>query len=116
MKKSVKITLWILFIIIIAWAVIFTVDYSKVSRLKKPFFVIEIGKVDGETSATVYMGLGYKVYVEEANIVVDNKEERCLTKTEMYILDRCVVGAIADLAENDAEPNQENENKEKDNL
>ncbi len=116
MKKSVKITLWILFIIIIAWAVIFTVDYSKVSRLKKPFFVIEIGKEDGETSATVYMGLGYKVYVEEANIVVDNKEERCLTKTEMYILDRFVVGAIADLAENDAEPNQENENEEKDNL
>ncbi len=116
MKKSVKIALWILFIIIIAWAVIFTVDYSKVSRLKRPIFVIEIAKEDGEHSSTVYMGLGYKVEVEEANTILDNKEERYLVKTEMYIFDKFITGAIADLAENDANPNQENENNEKDNL
>lgn len=98
MRKSLKIVLGILILLIILWGIIFLIDYSKCASFKMPIFVVAGESIDNGDSDTYY-GLGYKVEVEvEKNISADgysdfeisivkseNKEsKRVLNNQELY--------------------------------
>ena len=76
MKKFLKVLIILLLVVLVAWGIIFGVDYKRCSNFKKPVFVIERnGK---------YYGLGYKVIIQKDRV-------------EMYMFNKFVVGAIADM-------------------
>ena len=57
MKKFLKVLIILLLVVLVAWGIIFGVDYKRCSNFKKPVFVIERnGK---------YYGLGYKVIIQK---------------------------------------------------
>ncbi len=101
MKKSIKMLIGIIIGIIIILGIIFFIDYTKVSNLKIPIFVIEKGHQD---NITTYFGLGYKVDVEKYHSK-DNEEQ--IIKTEMYMFNKFITGAISDIEDK----NSYNENK-----
>ena len=77
MKRFLKILVILVLVILVVWGIIFRVDYKRCSNFEKPIFVVE---KNGK-----YYGLGYKVIVEK-------------DKVEMYMFNKFIAGAIADLA------------------
>lgn len=60
MKKSKKIELLLLIVLVILGIIFYTVDKTRANEDKKPLFCIKIGAfLDGGT--VEYIGLGYKV-------------------------------------------------------
>ncbi len=92
MKKGIKILISIVTILIVCYGIIFAIDYFRVSNLKEPIFVISKVTADDGGSGSYY-GLGYKVEVEK---YISAEYGVILQKTEMYIFDKFIVGAVAD--------------------
>ena len=86
-----KIVISVIVILIILWGAIFFIDYSRCSQLKEPIFVIAGTTADDGGTGTYY-GLGYKVKMEKT---ISAEYGITLVKTEMYILDNFIVGAVA---------------------
>ena len=93
MKKSLKIAISIIAILIIVWGVIFFIDYSRCSNFKEPIFVVAGVTADDGGSGTYY-GLGYNVKVEK---IISAEYGPTLVSVEMYMFDKFITGAIADL-------------------
>lgn len=91
MKKSIKMLIGIIISIIILYVIIFFIDYTRVSNLKMPIFVVE---KDTKDNITTYLGLGYKVEVKK-HYSESNEEQ--ITKTEMYMYNKFITGAITDI-------------------
>ena len=87
-----KIVISVLIALIALWGVIFFIDYSRCSHFKEPIFVIAGVTADDGGSGTYY-GLGYKVKMEKN---VSAEYGPTLVKLEMYMLDKFIVGAVAD--------------------
>lgn len=82
MKRSVKIIVGIVTVILVSYLVIFVVDYMRCSNLKMPIFVCQ------RENTNTYYGLGYTVELE--------KYDDSISKVEMYMFNRFITGAIAD--------------------
>ena len=93
MKKSLKILISIIVILILLWGVIFFTDYSRCSNFKVPIFVVAGVTADDGGSGTYY-GLGYKVKVEKT---ISAEYGPTLVRVEMYMFDKFITGAIADI-------------------
>lgn len=92
MKKSIKILITLISVLIILWGIVFTVDFFRCSNFKMPIFVVaEETADDGETG--IYYGLGYKVNVEKS---ISAEYGVQLEKVEMYFFDKFIAGAIAE--------------------
>ena len=87
-----KIVITALITLIILWAIIFFIDYSRCSDFKEPIFVVAGVTADDGGSGTYY-GLGYKVEMEKT---ISAQYGPTLVKVEMYIFDKFITGAIAD--------------------
>ena len=59
-----KIVITALITLIILWAIIFFIDYSRCSHLKEPLFVVA-GLTADDGGSGIYYGLGYKVKMEK---------------------------------------------------
>ena len=103
-KKVIKILLVAVITILILWSTIFIIDYVRCSNFKDPIFVISGETADDGGSGTYY-GLGYKVEIEK-NISAEYGLQ--LIKVEMYIFDKFITGAIADLENVQGEVNNGN--------
>ena len=93
MNKVLKIILIILGVILVLWGLIFTVDYVRCSRFMEPVFVVA-GQTADDGGSGIYYGLGYKVKIEK-NISAEYGQE--LVKVEMYMFDKFITGAIANI-------------------
>lgn len=93
MNKNMKIVISIILILIILWGVIFFIDFFRCVNFKMPIFVISDETADDGGSG-IYYGLGYKVIVEK-NISAEYGV--LLEKIEMYIGNKFITGAIAQL-------------------
>lgn len=92
MKKTLKTIIVLILTMLILWVIIFFIDYNLCSNLKMPIFVkAKITADDGGSGS--YYGLGYKVKVEK---YLSSEYGVQLIKTEMYVGDKCIAGAIAD--------------------
>ena len=99
MKKSLT--------IVILWGIIFLIDYNRCSNFKIPIFVIKETVTDSSVLTETYYGLGYRVKVEK-NLSAEYGEQ--LIRVEMYMVDRFITGAIADLNNNDVDIQNEEMN------
>lgn len=93
MSKSIKVIIGIVVTLIILWGIIFAIDYSRCANLKMPIFVMPEDVADDGGSGTYY-GLGYKVEVEK---YISSEYGLQLAKVEMYIFDKFIIGAIAQI-------------------
>ena len=93
MNKVLKIVISILGIILALWGLVFTVDFIRSSRFMMPVFVVA-GETTDDGGSGIYYGLGYQVKVEK-NISAENGPE--LIKVEMYVFDKFITGAIANI-------------------
>lgn len=97
MNKSLKIVIGSLITIIVIWGIVFEIDYYKVSNFKMPIFVIP---KEYNNHITTYYGLGYKVEVErQSNINGKEIDGTIITKIEMYMFNKFITGAVADISE-----------------
>ena len=94
MNKKIKILIIIVLILILAWLTVFIVDYNRCSNMKEPVFVIVKQENDLTMKSITYQGLGYRVEVEKT---VSPKCGPEITKVEMYIFDKFITGAIAEV-------------------
>ena len=98
-----KIVLIVIVILLILWIVIFAVDYSRCSSFKEPIFVVAGNTADDGGSGTYY-GLGYKVNMEKT---VSAEYGPTLLKVEMYMFDTLIVGAVADVSDDNIDTEYE---------
>ena len=95
MKKSLKILIRVIVILIVLWGIIFFSDYLRCRNFKEPIFVVAGVTADDGGSGTYY-GLGYKVKIEKTISAEYGTE---LVKVEMYMFDKFITGAIAETDE-----------------
>ena len=93
MNKVLKVIISVLVVILVLWGVIFIIDYVRCSRFLEPVFVIA-GETADDGGSGIYYGLGYKVRIEK-NISAEYGP--VLTRVEMYIFDKFITGAIANI-------------------
>ena len=93
MNKISKVLLVILLTIIILWFAIFLIDYIRCRNFKEPIFVIPHETADDGGSG-IYYGLGYNVKIERYISIEYGSQ---LAKVEMYMFDKFLTGAIADI-------------------
>ena len=104
MHKSIKIVIGVLITIIVIWGIIFCIDYGKVSHFKMPIFVVQ---QENSNNITTYCGLGYKVKVErQSNINGEAIDGTVITKIEMYMFNKFITGAAANINDNSSQNNQ----------
>lgn len=92
MRKSFKILVSIIIMLVFIWGIIFFIDYNKCANLKMPIFVIAKETAD-DGGSKIYYGLGYKVKIEK-NISAQYGVQ--LEKVEMYFFNKVISGAITD--------------------
>ena len=88
-----KIVISIIISLIVLWGVIFCIDYLRCSHFKEPIFVKAGATVDDGGSGTYY-GLGYKVKIQKT---ISSEYGPMLVKVEMYMFNKFIVGAVADI-------------------
>lgn len=93
MNKILKTVISVLGIILVLWGLIFTVDFIRCSRFMMPVFVVA-GETADDGGSGIYYGLGYQVKIEK-NISAEYGPE--LLKVEMYMFDKFITGAIANI-------------------
>ena len=79
-------------IILTLYFTIIAIDICRIESFKEPIFVIA-GETADDGGSGIYYGLGYKVKMEKTISATGGIR---LIRVEMYILDRFIVGAIAD--------------------
>ena len=87
-----KILISVLVIVIALWGILFFIDYARCAHFKEPIFVVA-GVIDDDGGTGTYYGLGYKVKMEKT---ISPEYGSILVKVEMYILDKFIIGAVAD--------------------
>ena len=92
MKKSIKILISIIVLLIVLWGIIFFIDYLRCSNFKEPIFV-KVGVTADDGGSGIYYGLGYKVKIEKT---ISAEYGPTLVRVEMYMFDKFIAGAIAD--------------------
>ena len=93
MNKILKIIISIFGVVLVLWGLVFTIDYVRCSRFLEPVFVVA-GQTADDGGSGIYYGLGYKVKIEK-NISAEYGSE--LTSVEMYMFDKFITGAIANI-------------------
>ena len=94
MNKVLKIAISILGVILVLWGLIFTIDFVRCSMFWEPVFVVAGEETADDGGSGIYYGLGYQVKVEK-NISAEGGPE--LIKVEMYMFDKFITGAIANI-------------------
>ena len=89
-KKTLKIILSIVIILVALYCVMISVDMNRVNSLREPIFARLIRETDFSMKTKTYQGLGYKVELTED---VTKKENR-ICQAEMYMFNKCIAGAI----------------------
>lgn len=95
----------IIVILIILWGVVFFIDYTRCSNFKEPIFV-KAGVTADDGGSGIYYGLGYKVKIEKT---ISDEYGPTLVRVEMYMFDKFICGAIADINDKSAGIYQEQE-------
>lgn len=106
MNKSIKIVIGIFIAIVVIWGIIFVIDYNRCSNMKEPIFAISMQENDLSIKSITYQGLGYRV--EVVKNVSDEYGEQ-ITKVEMYMFNKFITGAVADVSKNNSNENNSTE-------
>lgn len=85
-KKTLKIVLSSIIILVIVYFAMLSIDMSRVSSLHKPIFVWE-PTADVGTNEVSFQGIGYKVIVEYF-------EDGKIETTTMYMFGKVIAGAV----------------------
>lgn len=93
MNKGLKIFIGVIITLIVIWGTVFCVDYARCANFKMPIFVVAGENVDNSGSGTYY-GLGYKVEIKK-NLSIEYGVQ--LEKVEMYMFNKFITGAIANI-------------------
>lgn len=87
-KKTLKILLSIIIILITLYCVIVSVDMNRVNSFRETIFTV-VKKEDALImKTTIYQGLGYEVKM------VKDVNAHKIIKIEMYMFNKCIAGAI----------------------
>lgn len=84
-KKTLKIVLSIIIVIITIYCVILSVDMNRTYSMQKPIFA-RLTETYGNKD--IYSGVGYKIEVEKGN-----NSEKIISST-MYFFNKVIAGAI----------------------
>ena len=87
-KKTMKIVLSIIIVLITLYCIVISVDMNRVNSLREPIFAIVKQEDDSSMKTIVYQGLGYEV-----KMIKDVTEDKTV-KVEMYMFNKCIAGAI----------------------
>lgn len=87
-KKTTKIVLSIIIVLVTLYCIIISVDMNRVNSLREPIFAIVKQEDDSSMKTIVYQGLGYEV-----KMIKDVTEDKTV-KVEMYMFNKCIAGAI----------------------
>lgn len=93
MKTGFKILISVIITLIVLWGTIFFINYSRCSNFKEPIFVVA-GITADDGGSGIYYGLGYKFKIEKTMSV---EYGPTLVRVEMYMFDKFIAGAIADI-------------------
>ena len=87
-KKTLKIVLSIVIVIVTLYCVILSVDMNRVYSFRNPIFNISWHE---ETGLIEYKGIGYITIVKYG---YTNNNEKKITSIEMYMFNKCIAGAV----------------------
>ncbi len=87
-KKTMKIVLSTIIVLVTLYCIIISVDMNRVNSLREPIFAIVKQEDDSSMKTIVYQGLGYEV-----KMIKDVTEDKTV-KVEMYMFNKCIAGAI----------------------
>ncbi len=87
-KKTLKIVLSILIVIVTLYCVILSVDMNRVNSLNEPIF--NISRYE-ESDLIEYKGIGYRTIIK---YVYTNNNEKKITSIEMYMFNKCIAGSV----------------------
>ncbi len=87
-KKTIKIVLSIIIVLVTLYCIIISVDMNRVNSLREPIFAISSELRNYENySKEIYKGLGYR-------IEIDKVENQKILSSTMYFLNKVIAGAI----------------------
>ena len=87
-KKTLKIVLSIIIVLISLYCIIISVDMNRVHSFREPIFATIKQEDDLTIKTKIYQGLGYEV-----KMVKDVTNDKII-KTEMYMFDKVIAGAV----------------------
>ena len=87
-KKTIKIVLSIIIVLVTLYCIIISVDMNRVNSLREPIFAISSELRNYENySKEIYKGLGYR-------IEIDKVENQKILSSTMYFLNKVIAGTI----------------------
>ena len=89
-KKTLKIVLSIIIIIVTLYCIILSIDMNRVHSFREPIFAIKMEETDLTYKTIIYQGLGYKVNVKK-DVTKENEQ---IISIEMYMFNKCIAGVI----------------------
>ena len=87
-KKTLKIVLSIIIILVTLYCIIVSIDINRVSSFREPIFAIVKQEDDSSMKTIIYQGLGYEV-----RMIKDVTTDKTI-QVEMYMFNKCIAGAI----------------------
>lgn len=87
-KKTLKIVLSIIIILVTLYCIIISIDINRVSSFREPIFAIVKQEDDSSMKTIIYQGLGYEV-----RMIKDVTTDKTI-QVEMYMFNKCIAGAI----------------------
>jgi len=87
-KKTLKIALSIIIILVTLYSVMLSIDINRVESFREPIF--NIGWYE-QSGLIEYKGIGYRTVVKYGYTENDEKK---ITSIEMYMFDKCIAGVI----------------------
>ena len=87
-KKTLKIVLSIIIVLISLYCIIISVDMNRVHSFREPIFATIKQEDDLTMKTKIYQGLGYEV-----KMVKDVTKDKII-KIEMYMFDKVIAGAV----------------------
>ncbi len=87
-KKTLKIVLSIIIVLISLYCIIISVDMNRVHSFREPIFATIKLEDDLTMKTKIYQGLGYEV-----KMVKDVTKDKII-KIEMYMFDKVIAGAV----------------------
>lgn len=87
-KKTLKIVLSIIIILVTLYCIIISIDINRVSSFREPIFAIVKQEDDSSMKTIIYQGLGYEV-----RMIKDVTTDKTI-QVEMYMFNKCIAGTI----------------------
>ena len=87
-KKTLKIVLSVIIILVTLYCIVISVDMNMVSSLREPIFAIVKQEDDSSMKTIIYQGLGYEV-----KMIKDVTNDKTI-QIEMYMFNKCIAGSI----------------------